>query len=65
MLSPTRVAATFSASHIGCAYRAVVAIFRWPSSFQMVGRPSPSAGAREAQEWRQSCSRTSSSPAFS
>ena len=28
MLLPTRVAATFSASRIRCAYRAVVAIFR-------------------------------------
>ena len=48
MLSPTRLAAAFAASCIRWTYRAVVDTFRWPSSFPIAGRLSPSASALDA-----------------
>ena len=64
MLSPTRLAAAFAASCIRWTYRAVVDTFRWPSSFPIAGRLSPSASALDAYECLKSWTRTSSSPAL-
>ena len=54
MLSAIRTADSRTESCARCAYRAVVSIWLWPSSFPIAGRLSPSASARDANECRQS-----------
>ena len=54
MLAATRAADSFTESRARWAYRAVVWISVWPSSFPIIGRDSPSANALEAKEWRKS-----------
>ena len=54
MLAATRAAEALTESRSRCALRDVVRICLWPSSIAITGRLSPSAGAREAKEWRQS-----------
>ena len=41
MLSATRAAEALTESRARCAYRAVVWIWLWPSSFAITGRLSP------------------------
>ena len=49
MLVATRAAEALTESRARCAYRAVVWIWLWPSSFAITGRLSPSASALEAK----------------
>ena len=63
MLTAIRSAESLTESRARCAQRAVVTTRRWPRSRPMIGRPSPSASAREAKAARRSWIRRSSSPA--
>ena len=54
MLLEISAAASRMESRARCAYRAVVSTLLWPSNRPIIGRLSPSASAREANEWRQS-----------